>query len=59
MLRGLHHKRVKYHNDLVQELDKNTKTNEEIKTESIAPATLDADLENKIKELENKKNENN
>lgn len=58
MLRGMHHKRVKYHNDLVQELDKNNKPIE-IAEEKIPPATLDIDLENKIKELENKKNENN
>lgn len=58
MLRGMHHKRIKYHNDLVQELDKNSKV-PETQAEPIVPATLDADLENKIKELENKKNENN
>ena len=41
-----------------KELDKNNKTAEK-EQEPIVPATLDADLENKIKELENKKNENN
>lgn len=60
MLRGMHHKRIKYHNDLVQELDKNSKqliipTIEE----TIVANTLDADLESKIKELESKKNDNN
>ena len=54
MLRGMHHKRIKYHNDLVQELDKNNMLNHEI----LKP-TLDKDLEIKVKELENKKNDNN
>ena len=54
MLRGMHHKRIKYHNDLVQELDKNNMLNHEI----VKPA-LDKDLESKVKELENKKNDNN
>lgn len=54
MLRGMHHKRIKYHTDLVQELDKNKK-----ETEIVAPPALDADLESKIKELENKKNDSN
>jgi hypothetical protein len=54
MLRGMHHKRIKYHNDLVQELDKNKKV-----AELITPQPLDVDLESKIKELENKKNDNN
>ena len=49
----MHHKRIKYHNDLVQELDKN-KHNHDILTSS-----LDKDLESKVKELENKKNDNN
>ena len=57
MLRGMHHKRIKYHNDLVEELDKN---NKQAQAENIVVApSLDADLEMKIKELENKKNENN
>ena len=60
MLRGMHHKRIKYHNDLVEELDKSSKqliipTIEE----TVVANTLDADLESKIKELENKKNDNN
>ena len=59
MLRGMHHKRIKYHNDLVEELDKNSKqliipTVEE----AVVTQTLDADLESKIKELESKKNDN-
>jgi len=60
MLRGMHHKRIKYHNDLVHELDKNSQqliipTIEE----AVASSTLDADLESKIKELESKKNDSN
>ena len=54
MLRGMHHKRIKYHNDLVQELDKNNKLNQEI----IQPS-LDKDLDSKVKELEQKKNDSN
>ena len=58
MLRGMHHKRIKYHNDLVQELDKNKQLI--IPTvEEVAPSALDADLESKIKELESKKNDSN
>ena len=58
MLRGMHHKRIKYHNDLVQELDKNNKSNEKSETADI-PQVLDSDLESKIKELESKKNDSN
>lgn len=58
MLRGMHHKRIKYHNDLVNELDKNTKHHNEAH-EEVLPVTLDADLDSKIKELENKKNDAN
>ena len=50
----MHHKRIKYHNDLVQELDKNNMLNHDI----IQPS-LDSDMEAKVKELENKKNDNN
>jgi len=57
MLRGMHHKRIKYHNDLVQELDKNKNVGQPVNEEVLPPA-LDKDLEAKIKELENKKNEN-
>ena len=57
MLRGMHHKRIKYHNDLVQELDKNNKMNNDIIQSPIeAEPPLDAGLEAKIKELESKKN---
>lgn len=54
MLRGMHHKRIKYHNDLVQELDKNNMLNHEM-----TQPTLDKDMEAKVKELEKKKNDNN
>ena len=57
MLRGMHHKRIKYHNDLVQELDKNSKQLI-IPTIEESVTMLDADLESKIKELESKKNDN-
>jgi putative nucleotidyltransferase with HDIG domain len=57
MLRGMHHKRIKYHNDLVQELDKNNKQLIIPTIEEALPA-LDVDLESKIKELESKKNDN-
>lgn len=57
MLRGMHHKRIKYHNDLVQELDKSNKLSHDI----IKPANpaLDKDLDAKLQELEKKKNDNN
>ena len=58
MLRGMHHKRIKYHNDLVQELDKNSKSNDKSEQANI-PQVLDSDLESKIKELESKKNDPN
>ena len=58
MLRGMHHKRIKYHNDLVQELDKNSKSNDKPEQAEI-PQVLDSDLESKIKELESKKNDSN
>lgn len=56
MLRGMHHKRIKYHNDLVQELDKTRLGHEAAPS---VPQSLDKDLEAKVKELENKKNDNN
>ena len=59
MLRGMHHKRIKYHNDLVQELDKTNKASEKTEEDVIVAPSLDTDLEKKIKELENKRNENN
>ena len=58
MLRGMHHKRIKYHDELVQELDK-TKQLIIPTVEEALPQTLDADLESKIKELESKKNDHN
>ncbi|MBE7703658.1 MAG: HDIG domain-containing protein [Cyanobacteria bacterium SIG28] len=58
MLRGMHHKRIKYHNDLVQELDKTQQLIIPTVEEAI-PSALDADLESKIKELESKKNDGN
>ena len=59
MLRGMHHKRIKYHNELVQELDKN-KTPEPVgDVKAPLPQVLDSDLESKIKELESKKNDKN
>jgi len=57
MLRGMHHKRIKYHNDLVQELDKNNILNHDLIEQPIeAQPALDAGLEAKLKELEQKKN---
>ena len=59
MLRGMHHKRIKYHNDLVQELDKNKQTQEKNLAVDIINQSLDAEMDAKIKELESKKNDNN
>lgn len=61
MLRGMHHKRIKYHNDLVQELDKNKHSNNLMQSGDIVKtmSTLDVDLEKKVKELESKKNDSN
>ena len=59
MLRGMHHKRIQYHNDLVKELDKNKQTQELISHPIISQPTLDADLDAKVKELESKKNDSN
>ena len=62
MLRGMHHKRIKYHNDLVQELDKNRHSEdseENVTSAAVITKVLDSDLESKIKELERKKNDNN
>ena len=58
ILRGMHHKRIKYHDELVQELDK-TKQLIIPTVEEVLPAKLDMDLETKIKELESKKNDKN
>ena len=58
MLRGMHHKRIKYHDDLVQELGKNKKqTHDLIPKPIVAQTTLDADLDAKVHALEEKKNE--
>ena len=50
ILRGMQHQRIKYHQDMVKEFDKNSQTT------SINP-TFDKDLEDKIKQLEQNKNE--
>ena len=57
MLRGMHHKRIKYHDDLVQELGKTKQGQELISKPILTQQTLDADLDAKVKELEEKKNE--
>ncbi|MBR6126667.1 HDIG domain-containing protein [bacterium] len=59
MLRGMHHKRIKYHNDLVQELDKNKVSHEKHEMLELTRDALDVEMEAKVKELENKKNGNN
>ena len=59
MLRGMHHKRIKYHNELVQELDKNKIPEAAGDVKAPLPQVLDSDLESKIKELESKKNDKN
>lgn len=51
MLRGMHHKRIKYHNDLVNELDK-SKISHENAIKTMPMQTLDADLDAKIKQLQ-------
>ena len=56
MLRGMHHKRIKYHNDLVQELDKNKAAHE---IHEMPQQALDVEMDAKVKELENRKNDNN
>ncbi len=58
MLRGMHHKRIKYHDDLVQEFGKNkNQADKLIPKPIITQPMLDVDLDAKVKELENKKNE--
>lgn len=62
MLRGMHHKRIKYHNELVQELDKNRNSEEQdtsVTSSAVISQVLDSEMESKIKELESKKNDNN
>ena len=58
LLRGMHHKRIKYHNDLVQELDKNNKLNRQSAQQIVLDKALDKAMDAKIKELEQKKSEN-
>ena len=48
ILRGMQHQRIKYHQDMVNEFDSNNQT--------VSPA-FDRDLEEKIKQLEQNKNE--
>ena len=55
MLRGMHHKRIQYHNDLVQELDKTKNSHKTPFTSN----SLDEEMDAKVKELENKKNDHN
>ena len=55
MLRGMHHKRIKYHDDLVQELGKK-QMRDLIPKPIVAQPTLDIDLDEKVRELEHKKN---
>ena len=58
MLRGMHHKRIKYNDDLIKELGKNKQQmNNLIPKPMVAKPKLDADLDAKVMELENKKNE--
>jgi len=58
MLRGMHHKRIKYNDDLVKEFGKNKQQAQNLIPKPIvAQPTLDMDLDAKVKELENKKNE--
>ena len=58
MLRGMHHKRIKYNDDLIKELGKNKQqTSDLIPKPIVAKPKLDADLDAKVMELENKKNE--
>ena len=58
MLRGMHHKRIKYNDDLVKEFGKNKQQAQNlIPKPIITQPTLDVDLDAKVKELENKKNE--
>ena len=58
MLRGMHHKRIKYNDDLIKELGKNKQgISDLIPKPIVSQPVLDADLEAKVKELENKKTE--
>ena len=44
ILRGMQHNRIKYHEDIVSELDKN---------KIVPPKVIDTELDDKIKQLEN------
>ena len=58
MLRGMHHKRIKYNDDLIKEFGKNKQLiNDLIPKPVVSQPVLDADLEAKVSELENKKTE--
>ena len=57
MLRGMHHKRIKYHDDLVQEFGKK-QIKDLIPKPIVAQPALDMDLDAKVKELESKRNDN-
>lgn len=50
IIRGMQHERIKYQNDITQELEK---------SKMIVPDIVDKELEDKIKSLENDKNEKN
>ena len=58
MLRGMHHKRIKYNDDLIKEFSKNKQQIKDLIPKPIvAQPTLDIDLDKKVQELENKKND--
>ena len=58
MLRGMHHKRIKYNDDLIKEFGKNKQViNDLIPKPIVSQPALDMDLEAKVKELESKKTE--
>lgn len=52
VLRGMQHNRIRYHEDIVQELDKS-------KIKSMPEKVIDKDLADKIKELENQSSKSN
>ncbi len=56
MLRGMYHERIKYHDDIVNGLGKNKNQNL-IPKPIVAQPVIDLDLDAKVRELENKKNE--
>lgn len=57
MLRGMHHKRIKYNDDLVKEFGKKQTVQNLIPKPVITQPALDMDLDAKVKELESKKSE--